>query len=205
MPTATKTKADILHGQILNAAQKLFKHNGFHKVTMDDIAKAVGKGRSSLYYYYKRKDEVFYAVTDIEINDMIAGLARDIAKVSGLEQKIQAFYINRLKNSRKGKVLYNTIDAGIDAEEMSYNTKVKHTLHRRMMAQQSALLKQILIHGIENEELKPLNDIELNDLIFIMLSSLNGIKNEIAIEHNFAGIEPVVAALTRTLMYGINR
>ena len=44
---------DMMQKQILAASQKLFQQFGYPKVNMDDVAKAVGKGRSSLYYYYK--------------------------------------------------------------------------------------------------------------------------------------------------------
>ena len=48
-------KDDLFQEQVIRAAQKLFQQHGMYKVTMDDVAKAVGKGRSSLYYYYKSK------------------------------------------------------------------------------------------------------------------------------------------------------
>ena len=48
-------KEDDIQKQILQAALQLFQAHGFRRVTMDDVAKAIGKGRSSLYYYYKSK------------------------------------------------------------------------------------------------------------------------------------------------------
>jgi len=57
MSADSTIKEDIIQEQILQAAKQLFSVHGLHKVTMDDVAKAIGKGRSSLYYYYKSKDE----------------------------------------------------------------------------------------------------------------------------------------------------
>ena len=44
--------------RILSAAKNLFSRFGLEKTTMEDIAKAAGKGKSSLYYYFKSKEEV---------------------------------------------------------------------------------------------------------------------------------------------------
>ncbi|WP_461492021.1 TetR/AcrR family transcriptional regulator, partial [Pontibacter sp. HJ8] len=51
-------KDEAIKTEILNEAQKLFRHFGWTKTTMEDIAKATGKGKSTLYYYYKSKDDI---------------------------------------------------------------------------------------------------------------------------------------------------
>lgn len=55
-------KDDIVKADILKAAEKLFQQFGLRKTTMEDIAKAMGKGKSTLYYYYNNKEEIFDAV-----------------------------------------------------------------------------------------------------------------------------------------------
>ena len=54
---------------------------------MDDVAKAIGKGRSSLYYYYKSKDEIFDAVMQIEIGDLVGAIAIAVNNVETVERK----------------------------------------------------------------------------------------------------------------------
>ena len=76
MSSITATKEDLMQQQILTAAKELFRVYGLAKVTMDDVAKAIGKGRSSLYYYYKSKDEIFDAVVNAAINDMITAMEK---------------------------------------------------------------------------------------------------------------------------------
>ena len=44
---------------ILEAAQGLFSKFGYKKTTMEDIAQELHKGKSSLYYYFKNKEENF--------------------------------------------------------------------------------------------------------------------------------------------------
>ena len=48
--------------QIIVASITAFKRYGFNKIAMEDIAKACGKSRSTLYHYFKNKIEVLDAV-----------------------------------------------------------------------------------------------------------------------------------------------
>lgn len=44
---------------ILSAAKKLFKQNGIDKTTMDDMALEAGISKSTIYVYFKSKDEIY--------------------------------------------------------------------------------------------------------------------------------------------------
>src|ERR1700743_2283885 len=103
MSVSSPVKEDIIQEQILQAAKRLFQVHGLHKVTMDDVAKAIGKGRSSLYYYYKSKDEIFDAVMHIEIQDMLNSIAHAVNRVPTVEQKLKAFCMAKLSEIRQKK------------------------------------------------------------------------------------------------------
>lgn len=45
--------------QILDAAKLLFNRQGYAKTSVDDISQAVGMRKSSLYYYFKNKEDLF--------------------------------------------------------------------------------------------------------------------------------------------------
>jgi AcrR family transcriptional regulator len=205
MSASHAIKEDLIQEQILQAAHQLFKQHGLSKVTMDDVAKAIGKGRSSLYYYYKSKDEIFEAVMDSEIRKMFTEVSRAVDKVSTVEQKIRAFCMTKLKILAKKRGAYNAMDVGMDANEMSNFTKTKHAHHRRIMKQEGALIRQILIDGVEKGELSALSQKDQDVLIFVLLSSVRGIKQEMVIENDFSGIEPVVAALTHLIFHGLGK
>src|ERR1700749_4878155 len=106
-------KEDVIQEQILQAAKRLFQVHGLQKVTMDDVAREIGKGRSSLYYYYKSKEEILDAAIDVEMKDTLAELTRAIDQATTLEQKINTYFITRLKLSKKRTVFYNMIDSGL--------------------------------------------------------------------------------------------
>ena len=64
---------------LVDVARQLFAKNGFDNTTMNDIAESSGKGRRTLYTYFKNKEEVYSAVIDAElmrISSMFLAVAR---------------------------------------------------------------------------------------------------------------------------------
>jgi len=47
---------------ILSAAKRVFSRKGYEATTMEDIASEAGFGKASLYFYFKRKKEVFLSL-----------------------------------------------------------------------------------------------------------------------------------------------
>ena len=53
--------------EIVLSAQKLFQQFGLKKTTMDEIVADCEKAKSTLYHYFKSKEEVYEAVVDVEL------------------------------------------------------------------------------------------------------------------------------------------
>jgi len=51
---------------IVDAAREVFSRFGYKKATLDDIASSLYKAKSSIYYYFKSKEDVFRAVLEYE-------------------------------------------------------------------------------------------------------------------------------------------
>ena len=198
-------KDDLFQEQVIKAAQQLFRQYGLQKVTMDDVARAVGKGRSSLYYYYKNKIEIFGAVMDVEIGEILAEMARAVDKAVGVEEKIRAFCVTKLKEARKRREFYATLETAMDADERSHYAKAEHTIRAKMMAQEGDLVRKILTGGVANGELRPVDPKELEGLVFVLLSSIHGLKRELVTDNDFRRIEPAVHTLARMVVHGLTR
>ena len=53
--------------KLVDVARQLFAMNGLENTTMNDIALQSGKGRRTLYTYFKSKEEIYYAVIESEL------------------------------------------------------------------------------------------------------------------------------------------
>ena len=71
--------------KLVDVARQLFAKNGIANTTMNDIAVASGKGRRTLYTYFNRKEDVYSAVIESELErlsdklDEVAGAQRQPA------------------------------------------------------------------------------------------------------------------------------
>ena len=65
---------------LVEVARQLFAKNGLANTTMNDIAVASGKGRRTLYTYFKSKEEVYYAVIETELERLSDKLDEVAAK-----------------------------------------------------------------------------------------------------------------------------
>jgi AcrR family transcriptional regulator len=62
---------DEMKEQIIEAAREVFAKYGYRKTTIEDIASAVYKAKSSVYHYFTGKDEIFRAVIEKEASQLI--------------------------------------------------------------------------------------------------------------------------------------
>ena len=164
---------------ILTAAQVLFQKKGLGSSTMEDIAKAAGMGKSSLYYYFKSQEEIFDAVLEIEVGEILQETMRQMSRQTGLLDKLNAFAIVKFEMTGKRKSLYTTTESSMDAETLSRYQKLKRIVHLRYLQKESLLLQQLLISGGADKEIKALQPDELEHATFIFLSALRGMNREI--------------------------
>jgi len=199
MSSTSIIKEDIIKEQILRTSQKLFQRDGLHEVTMEDVANAVGKAKSSLYYYYKSKEEIWNAVMDIEIAEIHADIAKSVGKETTIEQKIYAFCLTMVKSLRKKRALYHIAYGN---NESGRKDKYTYPIRRRFVKVESVLLNEILTVGISNGELRKIEKKDQDVLVFVLLSGLKGLEKEMVIE-NDQNLEPAIKTLSHIIINGL--
>lgn len=73
---------------LVDVARQLFAKNGLENTTMNDIAVASGKGRRTLYTYFKNKEDVYYAVIESELERLSDKLDEVAARHTRPQDKI---------------------------------------------------------------------------------------------------------------------
>ncbi len=74
--------------KLVDVARQLFARNGLENTTMNDIALASGKGRRTLYTYFKSKEDIYYAVIEGELERLSDKLDEVAAKNIRPQDKI---------------------------------------------------------------------------------------------------------------------
>ncbi|MBW1706190.1 MAG: TetR family transcriptional regulator [Deltaproteobacteria bacterium] len=81
--------------EIYSVVARLFAHKGYHSTSMREIAGELGMNQSSLYHYFKSKEDVLYKLMNDAMDDAMATLeeicAADLSPEDKLK-KVLGFY-----------------------------------------------------------------------------------------------------------------
>jgi AcrR family transcriptional regulator len=128
--------------KIIQSAGQIFSHYGFRKTTMGEIAKALKMGKSSIYYYYESKEEIFEAVILHEANILRNELTTAIKSVESPIDKMRNYVFVRMRAFEKLSNYYNAIfDKNLD--HFDFIEKIREKYDREELA----ILRLIIYDG----------------------------------------------------------
>ena len=169
---------DIIHEEILQAALRLYRKFGPTKVTMDNLAKATDRSRTSLYYYFKDRDAIFQAVMERIAEDVAAEIRLAVTSAASLDAKIYAFCLAKIKTSDGWKHVFHTMDQLMGADDKSKHSNLMDALHKKLIYLERGILVEALSSGNnETDRAKTANELDL--MGFIISSSVRGIRREL--------------------------
>ncbi|WP_246222885.1 TetR/AcrR family transcriptional regulator [Draconibacterium halophilum] len=138
--------------QIIVAAGIIFERYGFKKTTMDDIAYAAGKGKSSLYYYFKNKEEVFEAVVAHEAEQLVAEINTAINASHTSVDKLRSYVNVRMKRFVERGNLATALNDNFLAT-FSFIEKIRNNYSDFEID----MIAGIINEGIDRKEFKPVD------------------------------------------------
>ncbi len=81
MPVATKRTADNTRDRILEAAEAVFSQKGYHEAPVDEISRATAVSKGGIYFHFRSKEDLFFAVLD-RLANKLAARAEEAAESS---------------------------------------------------------------------------------------------------------------------------
>ena len=137
--TASKTKAVLV-----DVARQLFAKNGLENTTMNDIALASGKGRRTLYTYFKSKEEIYLAVIESEL-DILSDVQKSVSeKKISPEQKLMEMIYAHLGAVKEVVFRNGTLRADFFRDIWQVEA-----VRKRFDARERLLIHDILAEGVE--------------------------------------------------------
>ena len=133
-----------VRAHIVGIARRIFTRYGFRKTTMEEIASASQMGKSSIYYYFKSKEEIFRAVVELEATMLKEQLSRIISKNNSPPERLKAYILFRLHHVRTLENFY----AALNEETLSYMGFILE-IRRNFEAEEQELVSRILEDGME--------------------------------------------------------
>jgi AcrR family transcriptional regulator len=89
--------------EILDAALQCFADRGFHETTMDDLVRASGLSKGSLYWHFSSKVEVFLGVHDLVVERIVQGIDEIEQRTESVPETLRAqcaFLVDTLGGER---------------------------------------------------------------------------------------------------------
>jgi len=95
--------------RIVRAAKTVFGRHGFRKTSLADIAGEARMGKSSLYHYFRSKEELFRAVVNAEMQVLSERVWEAVSKETPPEARLRAFVLTRMRVARELASAYATL------------------------------------------------------------------------------------------------
>lgn len=179
-------KADI-RNLIVEAATKYFSRFGFHKTTMDEIARHIHKAKGVLYYYFKSKEELFNEVLKQELNHV----KTELSKITGSNEDsltmLKKYLLARLKLLSAAVNYHETLKADF-FEKYDFVKDVRDNFTKFEHAQ----LTHILTKG-KKEGYLGIRNIQSNVNITMMI--FNSVELPLFLQNKFAEFENTIEEL----------
>ena len=178
-PAATEPQ---VREAILVAARDIIQRYGFRKTTMDDIARAMGKQRSSLYYYFSGKEAVVKALVDNELAEMSRAVRKQVDSQTNASGRLRTFMIARIEQTSLrckvfGQILPEFLsgrDGAPDIFQLSEQRRAADEADQRYLA-------GIILQGIKDGQFSSLSKEEVNHFTHLLFSAMRGIELELLI------------------------
>ncbi len=189
----------VVKNEIIDAAGKLFQQFGLHKTTMEDIARQTGKSKSTLYYFFKNKNEVFDAVVTREIDEVALAVQKRVAEAKTPQEKIMAYALCNFRELKCKVILYKLVCGEIKGNL----NRLMLSLRAKFDIQEVEFLSTILTEGIQQGILKSIEMEDVPVLSHTIVSALRGIEVDLFIENKLPGFEDRIDKITGMLIRGL--
>lgn len=140
---------------ILRAAIKVFAGKGYFNSKVADIAKEAGIADGTVYLYFKSKDDILRSFFDRAMSDFISEGRRELAELSGAEQKLRRIaqlHLERLGADRDLAIVFQV--------ELRGSTKFMREFSAKGFADYLDIIRATIAEGqkegVFRKDLKPI-------------------------------------------------
>jgi AcrR family transcriptional regulator len=196
----TQTKDERIKQQIREAARGLFQKWGLQKTTMEDIAKAAEKGKSTLYYYFKSKEEIFAEIAGEEFDAIFEKAQAAMKRENTAEGRLRAYLLCTIDEIRRRATVYEIIFGEITR----YETIIS-SLRKQRDEEQHLVLFGILTAGVASGEFSAFTATEIRRLATILLLTMKTLIFEYLMRNAFNEVTVLLDLTVSVFVHGLKK
>ena len=186
---------DEVREQIVESARQVFAKFGFRKTTMDEIAYALRKGKSSIYYYFEGKEEIYHAVIEKEAAILKKTIEETLAKEADPIERLRLYIITRMDTIQKMVNFYEAI-----RNEWLSNLEFVNIIREKYDKDEIQLLKAIFDDG-QKKGMFRVNETELTSIAIV--TALKGLEAPLFLNNENNTYTARIEQLVNIVFYGV--
>lgn len=192
-----KKEKEIKRNYIMETAQKLFLSKDYDEVSMNSIAKEVGVNKATLYYYFKNKEALYFAVVLQGVQALVKMAKEEIENGNTGYEKILLYgtAMNKFSTEYPGclRLLYAPQSSKFDIDNIASSEEYKEVMG--ILKELMFIMKDSIQAGVDDgtirEDVNPMEAAVLMSLISQNMSNMghfykNMLKSEGISEQEFA-------------------
>jgi AcrR family transcriptional regulator len=164
---------------IIDAARKLIAHKDFDEISMNEIAREVGLGKSTLYLYFKNKESLYFAIVLRGIRIWAKMIKEEVKKGnSGFEKFVLYGKANREFSNQYPdyfRLLYSptSIKKQFDMDKMNSSEEFQEV--QELFKEIMSIGIDSIQKGIDEGEIRP--EVDPTEAMILLSIIFNGMVN----------------------------
>ncbi|MCX7983417.1 MAG: TetR/AcrR family transcriptional regulator [Bacteroidetes bacterium] len=170
---------DTAKNEILEASKRVFQRWGFKKTTMDDIARESGKAKSSLYYYFKSKDDIIDALLDREFESIIQKARENALQQQTAKEMLKKYIVESIVAMKNEITQYTII-----WDEIKRDQNLITKLRDKFQSVEEQYIEEILHIGFKNKEFSFISAQELTTAAKAITGMIHALELYLLLEND---------------------
>ena len=162
----TEEEQELRRHEIFAASAHLFLEKGFTETSMREIAEAAGIGKSTLYDYFKSKDDILVSYFEHELQDITEHAQEIIRQNLGVTEKLRTIMQMHLEYLVENKNVF--LQLTLEAQRLSMQSQQQIQTARHAYQD---MLRDLIEEGIRLGEFRPVNPLLAARSVFTLLST----------------------------------
>ena len=161
----TEEELDRRRHEIFDASVHLFLEKGFRETSMREIADAAGMGKSTLYDYFKSKDEILLWGVEDQIVDLNTAAQEIVNQLSPALERLQKIMEHHLEYLIASKELY--LKLSFEVQRLAIESQQRIQVKRHAYQD---LIRRLIDDGIQEGTFRPVNSLLVSRTLITALT-----------------------------------
>lgn len=175
-----------MRAKILVSARDAILRYGLRKTTMEDIAMAMGRAKSFLYYYFSSKQDVVRALIEHEFEEMSQAVMDEVATKTNAVDRVRTYLVTRVQQLDRRIEVYSGPVLELRHDDGSTIVLTATEQRRAFDTLEERYFANLVMEGIRDGSFRPLSEAVVLSFAQVALSAIRDIELQLMLDRDAA-------------------